>query len=87
MLGSDGRRGLRMTIADQGKGIPVEARRSLFDSFSQTKELSGTGLSLWATAEIVRRHGGRISVKSSQRPGHTGTAISIFLPPDGVDLA
>lgn len=85
--GCDGRRGLRMTIADQGKGIPEEARRSLFDSFSQTKELSGTGLSLWATAEIVRRHGGRISVKSSQRPGHTGTAISIFLPLDGVDLA
>lgn len=84
--GSDGQRGLRMTIADQGKGIPAEARRSLFDSFSETKELSGTGLSLWATAEIVRRHGGRISLRSSQQPAHSGTAISIFLPLDSAEL-
>jgi signal transduction histidine kinase len=31
---------------------------------------------------IVQKHGGFIVVRSSTRPGHSGTAFSVFLPAD-----
>ncbi len=77
----DGRRsGVRVTIADNGPGIPEHARQNLFKPFFTTKAEKGTGLGLWISFGIIHRHHGTIRVHTSTRPGHTGTAFSIFLP-------
>jgi len=35
---------------------------------------------LWISKEIVERHRGRLRVRSSQRPGRSGTVFTLFLP-------
>ena len=75
-----GRRGVRLMIADTGHGIAPEVQHRLFEPFYTTKGLNGTGLGLWISESIVRRHRGRLSVRSSQRPENHGTVFSLFLP-------
>ena len=74
------RTGVRLTVADSGSGIPAENRSRLFDPFFTTKQDTGTGLGLWVCQTIVRKHGGRISMKSSTALGRSWTAFSVFLP-------
>jgi signal transduction histidine kinase len=74
------RRGIRLTVADTGPGIHPAIRTTLFDPFVSTKGDTGTGLGLWVSSEIVRRHGGTIRVKSRARSQSTGTVFSVFLP-------
>jgi len=74
------RPGIRLTIADTGTGIHPEIRKTLFEPFISTKSDTGTGLGLWVSSEIVRKHGGTIQVKSSALSPPTGTAFSVFLP-------
>jgi signal transduction histidine kinase len=69
-----------LTVADTGSGIDAETRARMFEPFFSTKGFAGTGLGLWISAEIVQRHQGRLRVRSSQREGHRGTVISLFLP-------
>jgi signal transduction histidine kinase len=52
----------------------------LFEPFVSTKGNTGTGLGLWVSSEIVRRHSGTIQVKSRAHSPFTGTVFSIFLP-------
>jgi PAS domain S-box-containing protein len=73
------RAGVRLTVADSGPGIPA-IRPRLFDPFFTTKQSVGTGLGLWVCQTIVRKHDGRIAVKSSTIPGRSWTAFSVFLP-------
>jgi PAS domain S-box-containing protein len=75
-----GRPGFVLTVADTGSGIDAETRARMFEPFFSTKGFAGTGLGLWISAEIVQRHQGRLRVRSSQREGHRGTVISLFLP-------
>lgn len=77
---STGRRGVRLTIADTGHGMPEPVRRRLFQPFYTTKGLSGTGLGLWISDGIVHRHQGRLQVRSSQHPVHHGSVFTLFLP-------
>jgi signal transduction histidine kinase len=74
------RRGIRITIADTGHGMPPTVRERLFEPFYTTKDLNGTGLGLWISAGIVSRHQGRITFRSSQHPIHHGSVFSLFLP-------
>ncbi len=60
-----GEHGIVLTIADTGAGMSSHTRAHIFDAFFTTKGLSGTGLGLWITADILHRHGGRISVRSN----------------------
>ena len=76
----EGRRGVRLTVADTGSGIAPAIRRKIFEPFVTTKGATGTGLGLWVSAEILRKHEGQMTFRSSTRPGHSGTAFSIFLP-------
>ena len=71
------RRGIRVTVADTGTGIPDEVRHKLMEPFVSTKGDTGIGLGLWISSEIVRKHGGTLRFKS--RP-QTGTVFSFFLP-------
>ncbi len=75
-----GVRGVVMTIADTGSGISASTRHNLFKPFFTTKGLAGTGLGLWVSAEIVTRHQGRLTMRSSQRPESSGTIFRLFLP-------
>jgi signal transduction histidine kinase len=77
--------GVRVTIADNGTGIRAEDRPRLFEPFFTTKEKTGTGLGLWLSESIARKHGGAIRLRSSTRPGRSGTTFTVFLPdtPEG----
>jgi PAS domain S-box-containing protein len=75
-----GRRGMVLTVADTGGGIPPAAQARIFDAFFTTKGIAGTGLGLWVSKEIVDRHAGRLRFRTSQRPGAGGTVFSLFLP-------
>jgi len=85
--GSDqqtGRRGLILTVADTGPGMSALVADQAFQPFFTTKGFVGTGLGLWISREIIARHSGKLLLRTSQRDGHTGTAITIFLPFDAI---
>lgn len=67
---------VRVSIADQGSGIPKKDLPRIFDPYFTTKE-KGTGLGLATSYSIVKRHGGLLAVRS--RLG-VGTIVSFFLP-------
>lgn len=71
---------VRVTIADEGAGIERSLRHHIFEAFFTTKRDVGTGLGLWVTKQLVEKHGGRISLRSSTGPAHHGTTFSIVLP-------
>ncbi len=74
------RRSVRVSIADSGTGISPEVFPSIFEPFVTTKGETGTGLGLWVTSEIIRKNGWTIRVRSSRKPGRTGTMFSIVIP-------
>jgi two-component system, NtrC family, sensor kinase len=54
-----------ITIADNGPGVPLALHKRIFDPFFTTKlRGEGTGLGLSISSEIVRRHGGVLSLES-----------------------
>ncbi len=59
---------LRVTVADDGKGIPKDIQAKIFNPFFTTKE-QGTGLGLAIVQRIAALHGGTIAVDSE--PGRT----------------
>ena len=77
---SDGRDGVRITVADNGSGIPRDDLRHIFEPFYTTKPETGTGLGLWVSRGIVEKHGGTIRVRSRTCGPRTGTVFLIFLP-------
>jgi PAS domain S-box-containing protein len=80
-LASDpARKGIRVTVLDNGSGIPLGVRRNLFAPFYTTKGEKGTGLGLWISRGIAEKHEGTIHVSSRIGKGHSGTAFSVFLP-------
>lgn len=67
-----------VTISDTGKGIAPEHLNRIFEPFFTTKEVGkGTGLGLSISYDIIKKHGGAISVESSL--GH-GSTFTIRLP-------
>jgi PAS domain S-box-containing protein len=68
---------IRLTIADNGCGIRAENLKRIFEPFFTTKESVGTGLGLWATQELVRKHNGVIKVRSRK---DKGSVFRITLP-------
>ena len=67
---------VKISIRDQGCGIPKEDLPRIFDPYFTTKE-SGSGLGLATSYSIVTKHEGGIS--ASSEPGE-GTTFKIFLP-------
>jgi two-component system CheB/CheR fusion protein len=74
------RPGVRVIFADNGSGISHNDLQRVFEPFYTTKGDGGTGLGLWLSEGIVRKHGGLIRVRSCTRPGQSGTVFSVFLP-------
>ena len=71
---------VRLSIADNGHGIPTEHSRDIFQPFFTTKQENGTGLGLAISKKIIERHNGVIRMRSSVRPGKSGTIFHISLP-------
>jgi signal transduction histidine kinase len=79
-----GRRRVRVTIADNGRGIGVSSRLHIFEPFFTTKGAVGTGLGLWVSKQIVDKHSGTIQLRSCTNGERRGTAFSVVLPVDPV---
>jgi PAS domain S-box-containing protein len=63
-------------VSDQGRGVPMEHRRPIFERFRQVetsdaREKGGTGLGLAICKSIVEQHGGTIGVDSEAGAGST----------------
>lgn len=80
-------KGVRLAVADNGKGIPREVRTRMFEPFVTSNKDVGTGLGLWISKNIVEAHGGTIRVKSSTTPGASWTVFSVFLPASTAAMA
>lgn len=72
--------GLRVMVADTGCGMSAAVRKRIFEAFFTTKTATGTGLGLWVSDEIIRNHKGHVYIKSSEKPGKSGTVFSIYFP-------
>lgn len=74
---------VRLTVEDNGEGIPVEVLDHIFEQFFTTKEKGkGTGLGLATSLDIINRLGGWLQVESKEAKG---TRFDIYLP-KGDDL-
>jgi signal transduction histidine kinase len=63
---------LRITVQDEGPGIPAEHRPHLFERFYRVPSESttrGTGLGLYISQKIIEAHGGEIGVESTMGEG------------------
>lgn len=70
---------LRISVTDNGPGIPPEMRKRIFEPFFTTKEAGrGTGLGLSVSFGIINAMGGRLELENSLR----GACFAIALPAD-----
>jgi len=70
----------RLTVTDQGIGIPPERRQHIFERFyqgHQGEHASGMGLGLYISRQIVELHGGSIT---PEHPREGGSTFSVDLP-------
>ena len=69
---------VRLTVSDNGSGIPPEVLPKIFQAYFTTKDARvGTGLGLNIVQRLVKESGGALHVKTA--PGE-GTAFSVYLP-------
>jgi len=72
---------VRVTVTDNGSGMPPEVVARAFEPFFTTKEVGkGTGLGLSQVYGFIKQSGGEVVIES--RPGE-GTTIAIYLPAVG----
>lgn len=77
---------VRVTISDNGPGIPRHYHKNIFEPFFTTKGEKGTGLGLWVVKGIVEKHLGLVHVRTRTHRGSSGTCFTILfragtLPP------
>jgi len=72
-----------LTILDNGPGIPVSVRRTLFDPFVTAGKPGGTGLGLTHARQIAEEHGGSVCLveSNSERTVFTLSLIKTKLSP------
>jgi PAS domain S-box-containing protein len=77
----DGQTWVAMSVRDTGPGIPLQEQDRVFDRFFRGSlvdpgHIRGTGLGLCIVQEIIRAHGGHVTVES----GETGSTFTLRLP-------
>ena len=71
---------VRITIKDQGVGIPAELQDKIFDPYFSTKQRGaqkGMGLGLTTAYSIIDKHNGHMEIRSTE---NRGTTVEVFLP-------
>ncbi|MFB6266458.1 MAG: PAS domain S-box protein [Halodesulfurarchaeum sp.] len=68
---------VRITVSDNGPGIPEEERRVLAGDREIQPLYHGSGLGLWLVSHVVNQSGGTLSFEET---GETGTTVVITLP-------
>lgn len=77
-VASDGQGATCFTVADSGPGVPPDVRQHIFEPFYTTKGVGkGTGLGLAVAYSLIKLHGGRIEVGTSE---FGGAAFTVCLP-------
>ena len=71
-----------LEVSDTGPGVPQKAREHLFKAFQSSGRPGGSGLGLAIAAELVRAHGGEISLVE----GTIGATFRIVIPDRPVEL-
>jgi PAS domain S-box-containing protein len=71
--------GASVEITDNGLGIAPAIRDQLFQPFFTTKGERGTGLGLWVSQGIIRKHAGSLRLDSRTDGPDRGTTASVFL--------
>jgi two-component system, NtrC family, sensor histidine kinase GlrK len=71
--------GVRVTVSDNGPGIPTDELPRIFDRFYQGQRRTGvgSGLGLALVKKVIEAHGGRVTVRSQPE---RGTTFELFLP-------
>jgi len=78
--------GVRILVADSGRGIPPEIRKRIFEPFFTTKaHETGNGLGLWVVQDLIEKQHGAMHMRSGTLRGWQGTTFNIFLPYDPID--
>ena len=77
---------VRVSVGDEGPGIPVAEREIIFDPFVRggagSRAGAGSGLGLFITRRVVEAHGGRVWVDSEE----VGATFRMLLPVDREEL-
>ena len=71
-----------LEVSDTGPGVPQKTRERLFEAFQPSGSRGGSGLGLAIAAELVRAHGGEISLVE----GTIGATFRIVIPDRPVEL-
>jgi signal transduction histidine kinase len=71
-----------LEVSDTGPGVPQKARENLFKAFQTSGRQGGSGLGLAIAAELVRAHGGDISLVE----GTIGATFRIVIPDRPIEL-
>lgn len=81
--------GTRITVADSGHGMNRDTVNHIFEPFYTTKGAAGSGLGLWISHTLAKRHGGALCVRSCKRGTSqihkSGTTFSLFVPHAGLE--
>jgi signal transduction histidine kinase len=74
---------VRVAVADEGPGIPLEDQRLIFEKFGRSSAgvtKPGTGLGLFIARSIAEAHGGKLGVESEPQ---RGSCFTLELPAGG----
>ncbi|HEU4338096.1 MAG TPA: ATP-binding protein [Nocardioides sp.] len=77
LAASDELDGVRITVEDEGEGIPVELRRRVFTKFWTTGDSGGSGLGMYIVGGLSRAHGGWVTIDDA--PGG-GALVAVDWP-------
>jgi signal transduction histidine kinase len=70
-------------VGDHGHGISPEHLARIFEPFFTTRSEFGTGLGLWVTYQIIKKHHATVRLRTSADPAHHGTVFIIDFPVAG----
>ena len=70
---------VRLSVSDNGPGVPAKAREKLFQPFQGSTKRGGTGLGLPIAAELVQAHGGHLRLIDTP----TGATFELEIPDRG----
>jgi two-component system, OmpR family, sensor kinase len=74
-------REVRLEVWDDGPGVPLALRPTVFEAFSKGERSSGTGLGLAIARQIARAHGATLRLED-----RSGAVFSVSLPRGGSNL-